>query len=44
MFWVLLNDTGFVWDNPNLIDVINECRLDKYILYFLVVWDKKNTQ
>ena len=40
---ILLNDTGFVWGNPNLTDMINECRLDKYILYFLVLWDKKNT-
>ena len=28
-------DIGFERGNPNLTDMINENRLDKYILYFL---------
>ena len=31
-------------DNPNLTNMIDEDRLDRYILYFLVIWDNKNTQ
>ena len=36
-------DTRFIRGNPNLTDIINENRLDEYILYFLVLWDKKKT-
>ena len=31
------NDTEFIWGNPNLTDIINGNRLDKCILYFLVL-------
>ena len=35
------SDTEFVRGNPNFTDMINGNRLDEYILYFLVLWDKK---
>ena len=34
-------DIEFVRGNPNLTDMINGNRLDEYILYLLVLWDKK---
>ena len=34
-------DTRFIKGNPNLTDMINGNRLDEYILYLLVLWDKK---
>lgn len=35
------DDRGFIMDNPKLTNMLNGNKLDEYILYNLVFWDKK---